>query len=236
MPGQGRVRDVARHQCVGGDAVVGPSLGGTDGEQDVGGLRLPVGGPGVVGAVPVVEVVEDDGGEEVADRGDRDDPGAVRRRECRVEAEGEGEVAQVVDGELRLPTVRCADEFRRSHHSGVVDQDVQRAVPGRHERGDRRPVGQVEPSYRQLSRLGRQFSFQACHYAGTRVGVPHGQGDIGARRGECPGRLHPDSGTGSGHHGPAAVQVDAVDHLGGGGACPEQVGRLRHGHEVGLLM
>lgn len=41
----------------------------------------------------------------MADGADRDDPRAIRRRERGVQADGEGEVAQVVDAELPLPAL-----------------------------------------------------------------------------------------------------------------------------------
>ena len=106
MPGERGLADVARHQRVGRDAVLRPTLGGADGEEDVGALGLTVGGPRVVRTEQVVQVVEDDRGEQMADRGDGDDTSAVGRGQCTVQLPSEGEVPQVVRRELRLPALR----------------------------------------------------------------------------------------------------------------------------------
>ena len=52
-------------------------------------------------------------------------------------------MTQVVGGELQFPAFRRT-RLRRSHHAGVVDQDVQRAGPARDERRHRRLVSQIE--------------------------------------------------------------------------------------------
>src|SRR3984957_15371437 len=58
--------DGAGVEGVGVDALIGPAAGGLDSQERVGGLGLAVGDEGVVGAEVEVQVVEDDGGEQVA--------------------------------------------------------------------------------------------------------------------------------------------------------------------------
>lgn len=86
----------AGHDRVGGDAVIGPPLGRSDGQQHIAGLGLAVGRPLLVGAALEVDVIEDDRGEQVAARAERDDARATGGRERVVEAEGQVEVAEVV--------------------------------------------------------------------------------------------------------------------------------------------
>ena len=115
-----------------------------------------------------------------------------------MQAGGEGEVTEVVGGELELPAFRGA-EFGGRHHAGVVDEDVERAVPVRDEVGDRLLVGQVQPCADR-------------------------DGDFGAGGGEDPGGLQSEAGAAAGDDRASAGQVDAVDHLGGGGGWAERVG------------
>jgi len=62
-----------------------------------------------------------------------------------VQPEREAEVAEVVGRELVFPALGRTVE-RLCHHAGVVDQEVQRTLPVRGERGD-------GPAIRQLDRL-----------------------------------------------------------------------------------
>ena len=52
--------DRPRHQCVRGDTLAGLATRDLDREQDICGLRLPVGAQRIVGAIAEVNVVEDD--------------------------------------------------------------------------------------------------------------------------------------------------------------------------------
>ncbi|MFJ6564470.1 hypothetical protein ACIQMV_32370 [Streptomyces sp. NPDC091412] len=53
--------DHAGHDGIDGNAVTGPAAGGFDGEQGIGRHGLPVSGLRGVGALLVVDVVDDDG-------------------------------------------------------------------------------------------------------------------------------------------------------------------------------
>jgi hypothetical protein len=56
----------------------------------------------------------------------------------------QGEVAEVVDRQLRLPALRGELPIRQHHHAGVGDDRVERALPGLAEGPDRAQVGEVE--------------------------------------------------------------------------------------------
>ena len=109
-------------------------------EEQVGELGLPVGAPARVAAALPVEVVEVD----------RARCGARRRRRsttrsvtCGQQQVGQREVAEVVGAELHLEAVRGA-LLGHGHHAGVVDQDVEVALPGVGERAHGGEVGEVE--------------------------------------------------------------------------------------------
>ena len=70
-------------------------------------------------------------------------PAAVERV---VQSAGQSEVAQMVGGELQLPTLCRQLEVRQRHHAGVVDEQMERSTPARGEGGDRRLVREVEPA------------------------------------------------------------------------------------------
>lgn len=61
-----------------------------------------------------------------------------------MQADREGEVADVVGGELALEARGRALELLDGHHARVVDEHVQRPVPGGDEGADRVEVGQLE--------------------------------------------------------------------------------------------
>src|SRR5215218_315477 len=96
------VEDRARHQRIGGDAVIGPASRRLDGEQHIGGLRLPVRTERVVVAEGEVDVVEDDRRSQVSTGADRDDPRSTGGCEYLVQSDGEREVTEMVCGEMYL--------------------------------------------------------------------------------------------------------------------------------------
>ena len=105
---------------------------------------------------------------------------------------------------------------------GVVDEDVQRAVPaGRRtpRRTPGRPGRGVDPDL--LVAGGRD---DVVGRALARFNVADRDRDFGARAGQCPGGLDADAGRPAGDDGPAAGQIDAVDDLGGGGLGAERRG------------
>ena len=171
--------DRAGHEGVGGDAVARPAPRRLDGEQRVGRLRLAVGQPRVVLAALEVDVLEHDRREPVRARAERDDARVAGGRERFVQAQREREVAEVVGRELAAPSPRGVRLGRR-HHAGVVDEDVQRAVPGVRERGDRRAIGEVEVAHVDVGVARRRGDVAAvCSPASS---VAHGERDRRRRR------------------------------------------------------
>jgi hypothetical protein len=65
-----------------------------------------------------VDVVEDH--RRLGRRADDDDPGAVRGGERVVQAQGQGRVAEVVCGELRLPALRGGGALGQGQDPGVA--------------------------------------------------------------------------------------------------------------------
>jgi len=118
-----------------------------DSEQDVGCLGLAVGLPRVIGAVLEMDVVEHHVAVDVPHRADRDHPGAPGRGQRAAQSGGQGEVAEVIDGELHLPATSVAHQWG-GHDAGVVDQDVQRSRPAPYEGRDRCRLGQVSGAIR----------------------------------------------------------------------------------------
>lgn len=62
--------------------------------------------------------------------GKSDDPSALSMNQRRPKSAGELEMAEMVDGELRLMFAPVARQ-RGGRHTGAVDQDVQRALRNR---------------------------------------------------------------------------------------------------------
>jgi hypothetical protein len=130
-----------------------------------------------------------------------------------VQPGGEREVAEVVRGELHLPPLRRPHQ-RRGHDPGVVDQDVQGAVPRRDELCNRCQVGKVEGRDEHPAVAGALGDVGGDLL--TRRGVTDGQGDFGVRASERTGRLDADTGGTTGDDRAATGEVDSGDHLGGG--------------------
>ena len=215
VPRQVGGHDRARVDGVGGDAVGGPAARRLDGEQDVGGLGLPVGQRTGRTAREVKFRSSKITGErrcptELSDT-IRASPAVGERV---VQAECEREVAEVVGRELHLPALRRQLELGQRHHAGVVDQDVQRPAPVRDEGGDGRLVGEVEPADVDGGVAGGGGDVGGGPLAG--VGVAHGERDFGARAGQRAGGLDPDARRAAGDDRALAREVDAGDHLGGG--------------------
>jgi hypothetical protein len=152
---------------------------------------------------------------------DRDDARPGGGRERAVQAGGQGEVAEVVGGELHLPAFGGAHQ-RGGHQPGVVDQDVQRARPVRGEGAHGCLVGEVERG--DQDRLVAGAGDDVPGGAVARLFVADGEGDLGAGTGQRAGGLDADAGGPAGHDGPAAGQIDAVHDLGGRGLCGERGG------------
>jgi hypothetical protein len=137
----------------------------------------------------------------------------------------------VVGGELHLPALRRAHE-RRGHDAGVVDQDVQRAVPPGRERRDGGLVGEIERRDQDLLVAGAVDDVLRGALAGLEVADR--QGHLGARAGQGARRLDADAGRAAGDDGAAAGEVDPFDYLsrgrlgaeGGGDAIGHDTSRL----------
>jgi pimeloyl-ACP methyl ester carboxylesterase len=158
---------VTRVSGVGQDARAGgrqPALK-LGGEQQVGELGLPVGAPRLVGLALPVEVVEVDRAHAVACRGDRHDASG-HMLEHQV---GEREVAEVVGAELQLKAVGGPRQ-RRDHHAGVVDQQIDLALPALSERPHGGQVTEIQGT--ELNGSGH-----ASGRAGALLGVAAGEDD-----------------------------------------------------------
>ena len=64
-------------------------------------------------------------------------------------------MTEMVSGELHFIPGRGAGELRQGHHTGIVDQDVQRPGPRAHEASHRARIGQVKVCDLHTSRAGR---------------------------------------------------------------------------------
>src|SRR6202034_2461787 len=97
-------------------------------------------------------------------------------------------------------------QFGDGHHSGVVDQDVQRAGEVADQLVDGAAVEQVEPGHRDGRVSGRGPDVAGGPLSGGEVAG--GDDRLGAGRGQGTGRFHADTAGCPGDQGPAAVQVD----------------------------
>ena len=125
---------------------------------------------------------------------------------------GQGEVTEMVRGELHLPPLR-SPQLRGGHDAGVVDQDVQRPVPVGDEGRDGRLISEIQRRDQDplVAGAGRDV------FGGTRASldVAHGQGDLGVRARERPGGLDSDTGRAAGDDRTFAAQIDTRDDVGG---------------------
>lgn len=94
------------------------------GEHDVRQLRLEVRTPSVVSTILVHQVVESKSTGSMTETRHRDDSRRRRASKGREQQTREGEVSEMVGGELRLPA-RWRGRSIEGHDSGVVDEDVE---------------------------------------------------------------------------------------------------------------
>ncbi len=188
-----------------------------DGEQHVGGFRLPVRLPLVV---PVVkgQVVPADARHAVSGRGYRHDP-APTRRDRRPQPVDQRVVTQMIGRELGLPAGSEQRPLGQRHDSGVVDDDVDGAARGQEPFGERPDAFLVT----QVERV--DLDDAAVPDAGqclTRGVWTAGRYDYaGTGPGERARGLQPQAGVTTGDHSEPAAQVDALEYLGGRGLRPE---------------
>ena len=90
----------------------------------------------------------------------------TRSRDVGQQQVGQREVAEVVGAELHLEAVLGAP-LGDGHHAGVVDQDVEVALPRVGERADRGEVGEVERAH--LGRRRRSAAAAASPLATSRT-------------------------------------------------------------------
>src|SRR5215218_9875797 len=183
------------------------------GEVHVGQLRLAVGPPGLVvaGQVGVGRVERPPG--VAAGAGDRDHAGAVAGQQGRQQQGGEGEVAEVVDGQLHLEPV-LGPPLGDAHQAGVVDQDVDAPVAGQD------PLGRLphrglggEVQWLQLQRgVGDLVADRRHRRLGLGL-VAGGHHHVAALAGQLPGHLQAEAAVGAGDDGDGAR---LVGDLGGG--------------------
>jgi hypothetical protein len=126
-----------------------------------------------------------------------------------VQADRKGEVPEVIGRELQLPSFRREVPLRYRHHACVVDQDVERSIPVRDERGHRTWIREIESGdYGGSCDVG-------CDRR-PRCGVPNSQRHLRASRAKRPRGLATDARRGAGYDRPFATEVDPRDDVCGG--------------------
>jgi hypothetical protein len=169
----------------------------------------------------------------VRPRTDRDDACPAGGRECAMQSGGQCEVAEMIGGELELPTLRRSGQ-RAGHDPGIVDQDVHRLVPRGDERRDRCRVGEVNRRDQDVGVAGGGLDLRGD--ALSRVGGADREGHLCTRGGECARGFEADAGCPTGHDDPTAGQVDSGDDLCGGGSplegCGDRCGLSHAGSRV----
>jgi hypothetical protein len=104
---------------------------------------------------------------------------------------GQGEVAQMVGGELQLPALGRTLQLRQGHDPGVVHQNVQRPGPAGHEVAHRGLIGEVQARDRDLgAELGGDLL--------PRSHVPDRERHLSPGAGQGPGSLDPNARGASG--------------------------------------
>ena len=187
------------------------------GMERVGRLRPAVGDPGVVVGPLEVGVVEVDVGDAVRCRRQHHDARIVACLHGRGQQAGQFEVAEVIRAELHLEAVGGAAE-RAGHDAGVVHQHVDcvaRIEVAGSERAHAGQVGEVEGGERQ-HRI-RYGGANALSGVGVLLWVTRQHQHRGAVRGERTRRFLAEPAGCAGDHESATGQVDAVEHVVGGG-------------------
>lgn len=157
---------------------------------------------------------------------DDDDTGGAVGGERVVQARGEREVAQMVGGELQLPSL-FGVLLGAGHDAGVVHQDVQRALPGRGECGDGRRIGEVQVGHMHVLVAGRFGDVLGDELADRHVA--DGQSDGRPRTSQGPSRLRAETGGCAGDQRTAAREIDTLRDLCGRAGETEGRDDERHG-------
>ena len=150
------------------------------------------------------------------------------RGEGAVQPGGQREVAEVVGGELALPSAVGELERGDRHHAGVVDQQVQRAGPrGGERRATLGEVDEVDVRHVHVGVAGGRGDVGRDPVPGGGVADREGDGRAGPGQRAC--GLHADAGGAAGDDRAGAGQVDALDDLVRGGGGVETGGDQGHG-------
>ena len=191
------------------------------GEEHVGGLRLPVGRPLLVGPVLEVDVLEDDGRSLVAEGADRDDARGRSAQERRRDQTGRQEVTQVVRPELELEAVGRLG-FGAGHDARVVHEDVEGLVARQEALGEGANARQrVELELLHLDALvagGLADGLRGRLALGEVAGRDHHPGSLGGQRAR---RLGTQAARAARHQRELPVEIDSLEHLVGGGVMAE---------------
>jgi len=151
----------------------------------------------------------------VRERRDRDDAvGDPRQEQVR-----ERERPEVIRADLHLEAVRRAPLGQR-HDAGVVDEDVERAVPAGGERAHGAEIGEVERAHLGGAGHRRSGGLAAC-------GVAHREHDAGAGTRELARDDRAETAVGAGHDSDAAGHVGEVGGGPSGGGHAQQCSRPR---------
>lgn len=175
-------------------------------EQAEGDLGLAVGAGAVVGPLPV-QVVPVDGpliGGDADLRRDAGPPRAEQRQQVR----DQRDMAEVVGPELELEAVGGRLPGGRGHHAGVVDEQVDGAAVVEQRAAERRHgcEGRQVEGVRGDGRRRRRGADRGDRRLGLR-GVPRGQDDVRARRGEAARDAEADAVGAAGHDGALAGEI-----------------------------
>ena len=201
-----RREDAARVHREGAHADIAPEEVDAEREQGIGGLRLSVGLPFVIGAGVEVRIIPEHVRARVADGGERHDTGAFGRLQLRGEFHGQRHVAEMVGAELAFPALADAGEGA-GHDAGIVDQEVQRPAGPGIVIGKAAHAGEVGKVHRRdLDLTGDAGERFGCEFR-----TPRGYGDARPGRGEGADGFQPDAGIAAGDDGILALEVDALD-------------------------
>jgi hypothetical protein len=123
----------------------------------------------------------------MGDAADLDDARRPRGPEQWQQPAGQGEVAEVVGAELQLEAIRGGVPAGRRHHPGIVHQQVEAAMLGRHPLGEGRDRGEAgEIEFGEADIGLRHLRPDARDRGGAAVRVAAGKDDLGLgpRQGE----------------------------------------------------
>ncbi len=128
-----------------------------------------------------------------------------------MQTEREPEVAEVIGGELQLVAALRSAQLGKSHHAGVVHQDLERAAPRAHELVHAAGVRQIQGADEDLVVSAR--ALDAGRDFSSRLEVARRQGHFGAGLSQRARGFRADARRTSGDEGTLATQIDPRDHV-----------------------